>query len=104
MDGARPKSVQYHVFLSHAGEEKETFVRPLYTELARREILSFFDADKVYGLRQGDDVRAHNHQRAQSHRMAALRWHVFINDDTGCCWHRQPRGWWNRRRMLTSGQ
>ena len=48
--------MQYHVFLSHAGEDKEMLARPLFMELARREILCFFDADRDYGLPLGEKV------------------------------------------------
>ena len=49
--------MQYHVFLSHAGEDKDTFVRHLHSALAQEGILCFFDADAKYSLALGTEVR-----------------------------------------------
>ena len=48
--------MQYHVFLSHAGEDKDGFVRHLHSALAEEGILCFFDADAKYSLPVGTEV------------------------------------------------
>ena len=48
--------MQYHVFLSHAGEDKDGFVRHLHSALAQEGILCFFDADAEYSLPVGTEV------------------------------------------------
>ena len=48
--------MQYHVFLSHAGEDKENFVRHLHSALAQEGVLCFFDADEKYSLAFGTEV------------------------------------------------
>ena len=49
--------MQFHVFLSHAGEDKDYFVRHLHSALAQEGILCFFNADAKYSLAPGTQVR-----------------------------------------------
>jgi hypothetical protein len=44
----------YDVFISHASEDKDNFMRPLADELRRRQIEVWFDE---FSLKPGDSLR-----------------------------------------------
>jgi hypothetical protein len=59
---------KYEVFISHASEDKDMFVRPLVDELERSGIRVFYD-ERSIGL--GDSLR----QKIDEGLATAQRWH-----------------------------
>jgi hypothetical protein len=43
----RPPDVDFDVFVSHASEDKDLFVRPLLTELAKRQVRVWYDEAEI---------------------------------------------------------
>ena len=60
----------YDVFISHAGEDKKTIAEPLYEELSRRGIRTFFDKEELKVGRKASE--------AMTHAMKTARCGVFI--------------------------
>ncbi len=54
MQVSQPASVDYDVFVSHASEDKDEFVRPLAQELEQRGFKVWYDE---FTLRVGDSLR-----------------------------------------------
>ena len=48
------ENLQYDVFVSHASEDKETFVKPFVDELKKLEIAVWYDSDTI---KWGDSIR-----------------------------------------------
>lgn len=65
--------VEWDIFLSHASEDKEAFVRPLAKELASRGVKVWFDE---FTLRMGDSLR-----RSIDRGLAHSRFGVVISPD-----------------------